>query len=132
MGIKEDGEIGEKAAAIDFKARGYRIWKPDGFTELNGNGFLFEAKYQAKYRYPPFDGHGLPPDQVDDYMNKYKRYGIRTLFTVLDKEDGYRYEQFLDILESGNPYTTAGSEVRRIYPLKDFIKLKSEWANDRP
>lgn len=85
-----------------------------------GRPFLCEAKSQEAFQSPPFDGHGLPVWQATRYEQVRLATRLRTLLVVYD--DHVRYSAWLDELEQGDHFDTAGTVKwpRRIYPLASF------------
>ena len=108
----------------------YQYLQPDAVV-VNRDGQLFfvEAKGQAVFKSPPFDGHGLPVAQALRYMFVHKAHGIRTQFIVWD--DTTCWWQWLDVLEDGQHHDTPGTikTPRRIYPLTSFIRADA-WHDE--
>jgi hypothetical protein len=103
-----------------LKGRGYSVFQADWIASRDDDDFIVEAKWQERFEAPPFDGHGLPPRQVVARLNFMRRRGIRTLFLVFDKATYEVFYEWLDVLDSGAQFETAGRNRRRIYPLTHF------------
>lgn len=84
-----------------------------------------EGKAQEYFARPPFDGHGLPVRQAENYQAVLAGGGPPTLLVVID--GGIVYHQFLHILERGRSFDTNGTEPRRIYPLDSFQRGLKGW-----
>lgn len=100
--------------------------QPDAIAIGKDGPFFIEAKGQDRFLAPPFDGHGMPVRQVENYMKLYKTTGMPTQFLVW--EDNVSFWQWLHVLESGESFDTAGTvkTPRRIYPLSAFNVWKPE------
>jgi hypothetical protein len=85
-----------------------------------GYPFMVEAKDQEHFEAPPFDGHGLPVWQAMRYEQVRLATRMRTVLTVY--EGDVRYKAWLDELEAGDHFDTAGTVKwpRRVYPLTGF------------
>jgi len=101
----------------------YTFLQPDALA-LNPDGklFLIEAKGQSLFVAPPFDGHGLPLDQLHRYRMIHAATGITTLLIVWDDEHVWR--QWIHKLEDGPHFDTKGTSTgkRRIYPVTSFVQ----------
>ena len=102
--------------------KGRRRFQPDAIGLNKGKYELYEVKNQERYRPPPFEGHGLPPQQIKNRLLFQQKTGIRVVFVVFDKETKEIFYQYFDNLEKGNHFDTRGKEPRRIYPLTSFKK----------
>lgn len=122
MGITEQGILGEQMAFQFCFSRGLKCLQSDLLYEnRDGEYVMLEVKHQEPFKAPPFDGHGLPPQQVQKRLDIFKKHGIRCVFVVFDKEEHAIYYQWLDTLDAGKKAPTpTGSRV--IYPLEAFIK----------
>lgn len=89
-------------------------------VDVHGRPFLIETKGQDYFTAPPFDGHGLPLDQLRRYEEIRAASGLRTLFMVWDQLG--LCLQWLDVLEGGQHHDLPGTikTPRRIYPLTSF------------
>ena len=104
-----------------LKAHGYDIFQADWIaTDGGGRYFVVEAKEQDRFVAPPFDGHGLPPWQVDARLKFQKVTGIPSLLLVFDKKTEDVFVQWLDVLDRGPSFDTSGDYPRRVYPLESF------------
>lgn len=90
------------------------------YYDREDNWYSIEVKYQEYFRHPPFDGHGLPPYQVETRLRLEKQKGITALFVVCDPTSGNIYMGKLRDLESGRKYITKSKDPRVIYPLENF------------
>jgi hypothetical protein len=84
-----------------------------------------EGKSQEHFESPPFDGHGLPVRQAENYHAVLHGGGPPTLLLVI--EGGIVYHQYLHVLERGRKFETNGVEPRRIYPLESFQRGIRGW-----
>lgn len=87
---------------------------------LYSAALFVEGKAQEHFERPPFDGHGLPVCQAENYQAVLAGGGPPTLLVVID--GGTVYHQYLHILERGRKFDTNGAEPRRVYPLESFTK----------
>ena len=126
MAINDDGAYGEQRAIEFFKARHMKCFQSDLMVKgTDGQYFVVEVKHQDKFVPPPFEGHGLPPYQVDARMAFHEATGIRCFFLVFDKDGEHIYGQWLDKLEDGEKAKTATGK-RTIYPIRRFLSFPSE------
>ena len=125
MSITEQGRDGEKQARLFLKRMGCsNIFPADCLIKLNSGWYVVEVKKKEKFKPPPFWGHGLDVRQIKARLGFYKETGIRCLFLVFDVE-GEIYWQWLDVLESGQKFTTRNTI--RIYPLENFHRIDLFW-----
>lgn len=122
MGITEQGIAGEQMLFKVLDNRGWEFFQPDAIGEKNGKFYVFEAKHQARYKAPPFDGHGLPRWQINRRLDFENRTGIGTILVVFDSETDEVFFSSLRALENGNHFDTNGGKPRRIYELSSFKK----------
>lgn len=122
MSVLAEGRVGETWARNWLKARGYEVFQPDWIASLpdGGGRFLVEVKYQERFLAPPFDGHGLPPWQVEARLRFERETDIPTMLLIRDKGTEEVFWQWLDLLENGQKFQTNGSSPRRVYPLESF------------
>lgn len=125
MGITEEGIKAERWF-LETAMLSVPVFQPDAITFEKGKYIINEVKHQSHYKTPPFDGHGLPPNQVSARMEFYFTTGIRCRLIVLEKDTNIVYYQWIDILENGESITTSGIKSRKIYPLKSFFKTTRE------
>jgi len=126
MGITEEGIKGEQQLFTFLRKKGFDFFQPDAIGLKDDDYYIFECKHQEHFKEPPFDGHGLPKWQVEARMKFQKRTKIKSVLVVFEKpydETKTMYYQLLENLENGEHIDTHGSKPRRIYPLKNFIKL---------
>lgn len=125
----EDGLIGEQKLHDLLKKFEFDHFQLDAIGEKNGVYYAFEAKHQARFEAPPFDGHGLPKWQVEHRLKFQEKTGIKTILVIFDKETEETFWQYLDILDKGEKEDTCGNSPRRIYPLESFntISVRSPY-----
>lgn len=105
-------------------------------VDKHGSFFMGEFKRQDVFEPPPFEGHGLPDSQRLRYLalREHALVSPRTLLWVNDREAGYDYFQWLDVLEQSEPepITTNGrvKTPRRVYPLTAFERLSNSIRMD--
>jgi hypothetical protein len=105
------------AGELDFLQPDAIVLPPDG------RAYMIEAKAQEYFRAPPFDGQGIALWQLEKIERARAATGLRTLFVVFD--DGVVYAAWLDELEAGDHFDTAGTikSPCRIYPLSSYRRL---------
>lgn len=123
MGIQEEGIAMEQWLLGYFRKTGRPVFQPDAISYEDGHYILNEVKNQEHFKAPPFDGHGLPPYQVEARILFWERTGIRCRFVVKEKGTKKVYWQWLDVLEGKEHYDTRGKSPRRVYPLKSFVSF---------
>ena len=104
--------------------------------KATGKYYLWEVKHKERFRAPPFDGHGLSPWQVRHRLDFYEKTGIRPILYVLDKETGDVFVQALDVLASGDNFTTKTGKMV-VFPIENFeviqygsgCQLVEDWQN---
>ena len=87
-----------------------------------GKYYLWEVKHQARFKAPPFDGHGLPLWQVKARLKFYQKTQIRPILYILDKETSEVFVQYLDVLFAGKIFLTR-NKGRVIFPIESFKRL---------
>jgi len=129
MSITIQGINGEQMARLVIKKWGIdELFQLDWMAKYKDKYICFEIKHKEWFTPPPCRGQGLDVRQVKARIKLYKETGIRCLFMVFPiPEDGYAYCQWLDILESGNPFTTRNRI--RIYDMSLFQKYKIKPKN---
>ena len=83
----------------------------------SGSPFFLEIKDQDHFEGPPFDGHGLPLEQVERYELLRERSGLRTRLVVW--EGRRQYSGWVDELERGRRFITP-EKARVVYPIGGF------------
>jgi hypothetical protein len=84
---------------------------------------IAEVKTQEKFLAPPFDGHGLPPYQLDRRMQLYKDTGIIPYLIINCLTDDCVYIETLENLLKGEYFETKGNKKRIIFNIDSFKKL---------
>ena len=123
MGITQEGIDGEQKLFKLLHDQGFNFFQSDAIGEKDNKFYVFEAKHQARFKPPPFEGHGLPRWQVDARLNFEKRTGIGTIFVVFDKETNEVFVVNLRVLNEKEFFDTHGDKPRRIYPIKNFKNI---------
>lgn len=128
MGLKEDGIEGERLLYQYLKnnTNVSFMFQADWIYEINGKMCIAEVKHQEYFKSPPFDGHGLPPYQVESRLKFQRDFGIRVVLYIFEKpydKTGLMYWQYLDVLDNGKKYITNGQNKRVIYPIESFMKV---------
>ena len=121
IGITEDGIKGEQKLFKWLKDKKRTFFQPDAISFEDGGWIINECKNQEHFKAPPFDGHGLPPSQVEMRIWFWELTNIRCRFIIFEKGTNDIYWQWLDVLEKGEYFDTT-TNVRRIYPLTAFNK----------
>lgn len=98
----------------------------DIVAEVNKKWYSFEIKNQEKFMAPPFDGHGLPPHQVNFRLKLSEYLGITPIFIVVDDPTEIIYYQSIEKLERNCNRFDSKTGDRVIYPLTDFKILDKE------
>lgn len=129
MGLTEKGIEGEKKVRKWLWSKGINSFQPDAISFEDNWHVLYEAKQQEvltkkKEGCPdmPFDGHGLPPNQVKNRIKFWEDTDIRCCFVVFEEGTNIVYWQWLDELEKGDSFITKGAKIRKVYPLTSFNK----------
>lgn len=81
--------------------------------------YLYEIKHQERFKGPPFDGHGLPPWQVEFRIKFVEDTGIIPFLVIVEKPSGIVFYQNLIVLHNGEQFVTKKGN-RVIYPLTSF------------
>ena len=68
MGMTEEGIEGERKLFKFLWKKGVDVFQPDAIGLNKGKYELYEVKNQERYRPPPFEGHGLPPQQIKNRL----------------------------------------------------------------
>ena len=122
MGVTEDGIKGEQKLFAFLKEKGVDFFQPDAIGLNKERYELYEVKHQARFKAPPFDGHGLPRWQIRARLSFQEKTGIRAVLVIFDKETQEIFYNYLDNLEKGEYLDTKGKNPRRIYKLDNFVK----------
>jgi len=143
MGITIDGIIGEQLLFRMLYQQNKDYFQLDAISFEENKTLAYEAKHQAVYtkeykgKVPaPYDGHGLPPSQVNKRMRLLEKHGIRTMFVVFEKpffDTKTIWWQYLDELEKieGGHFDTTGTRngPRRIYNIDNFERFEMSEEN---
>ncbi len=130
MSITAIGRQGEVLALRMLKGYPFYvdiIFQADWLIYYKNAWIVVEVKHKEMFtagRNIPFDGHGLPPYQVEARNAFYRDTGIPCLLLVIDKGVGdprYVYFQFLHKLEKGRWKDTSINPCR-IYDIQSFEK----------
>jgi len=114
-----DGEKVLRDYLVSIKANFGQV---DIISKINNKWYLFEVKHQEKFKAPPFDGHGLPPWQVNFRIKIFEELGIVPILFVVDKDTNVCYYQSIVKLDKGKKFITKTGK-RIIYPLTNFEVL---------
>ena len=115
-----EGMEGEKHCREYLKSKKHKFFQADLISICPaGKYYLWEVKHQARFKAPPFDGHGLPMWQVQARLKFYNDTGIRPILYVLDKETNEVFVQFIDVLFAGQRFSTR-NKSRVIFPIESF------------
>ena len=125
--LKEQlGKMGERIVLKYLEKRkkdkNIQIILPDLLIVIDQKIIVIEVKVKDRYKPPPFEGHGLPINQVKKYMSLYKKWGIRTFLIVIEPNTGMVWGQYLDVLEKSKTYITPIERIV-VYPLKKFRRI---------
>lgn len=120
------GGSGEAWARELLKRWGCKVFQVDWMVlHPAGHYLLVEVKEQERFLAPPFDGHGLPPWQIETRLAFQYMTGVRAMLMVREPS-GRAFWQWLDVLAGGKHYDTNGASPRRIFPLEMFEILCSQ------
>jgi hypothetical protein len=95
----------------------------DLIAKIEDKWYLFEVKHQDRFTAPPFDGHGLPPWQINFRLKIQQELGIIPVLFVVDKETGVIYYESIDKLNRGQKFITK-TGARVVFPLDSFKTLQ--------
>ena len=127
-----EGKGGEKTIRKVLKKLGFTIRQIDWMAEKDGVYLSNEVKHQERWlkndpKYPnvdgKFDGHGLPPNQVNFDIKMNKILGITPVLWVCDKTTHDIYYNSMVKLNSGDKYVT-NRNPRVIFPINAFKVLE--------
>lgn len=142
MAMQAEGIWGERVAHALMKVLKYKHFQSDLITQgitLPGNRkiedwILLEVKFQEYFQRGnncAFDGHGLPPYQVQTRLKFSSDMNIDIYLLIFEKNEikmgDYIWIQSLRELNSKEYYDTEGEKKRRIYPLRNFLFYKKGW-----
>lgn len=120
MAIDEQGRAGERLIMDWLIEKGTKEkFQPDCMFKWRDKWICAEVKNQQMFKAPPFDGHGLPPYQVERRLQFQRETGIRVLLFVHEEGTDTVYYQWLDLLDRGKKALTQTGK-RVIYPLSAF------------
>lgn len=137
------GNEGENKAVGILKDFGFILSRPDysgyrntsglfyGEDILEGEDIEFEIKTKAEpFQPPPFKGHGTDIYQIKKRINRYKKYGFKQFFLVI-QPDGKIYGQWLHKLEALSKDIKFDTRKKiRIYPLNKFHEIPNIFGKD--
>lgn len=120
----EMGRIGEKIIRDYLEKKHYHYFQVDMMVKINDKWHVLEVKHQDMFEKPPFDGHGLPPWQIEARLKFQEETDIRAVLFIVDKTTSVIYWQFMDVLISGEQFQTHGLKPRIIFPLDNYNILE--------
>ena len=134
--LEKLGNEGETKAVGILKDFGFILSRPDysgyrktpglfyGENILEEEDIEFEIKTKAEpFQPPPFKGHGTDIRQINKRMRRYKKYGFKQFFLVV-QPDGKIYGQWLHKLEELSKDIKFDTRNGiRIYPLDYFHEI---------
>ena len=120
------GFVGENIVRTKLEEAKIKYSQIDVLFEFKNQFYIGEIKTQERYLAPPFDGHGLPPNQAKLRMDFYNKTGIIPLLIILDLDDLNIYQAPLPDLMETNYYITKGKKRRIIFNLEYFKKTPSD------
>jgi len=102
------------------------------FDKKTNKIYMFEVKYQERFKAPPFDGHGLPPYQFDFRLKIANLTGMIPFFIIIEPEIDLKGEQLmfyknmniLNSLSNDRKFITGGEKKRLIFNIDSFDKMK--------
>lgn len=121
--IAEIGFIGERKIRDLLTSRRIKYFQADIIFEEKGLWYLGEIKCQEPFKAPPFDGHGLPPWQVEARIRFCEQKQIIPVLFVVDTLSNLIYYQDLRKLHNGTKFISHTGK-RVIYPLESFKYLE--------
>jgi len=122
MGITLEGIEGEQKLFEFLRSKNVDFFQADAIGFNKDKYEIYEVKHQERFRPPPFEGHGLPPNQIKKRLEFQRKTGMRCVLVIFDKETQEIFYNYLDNLEKGELIDTHGKKPRRIYKLSCFIK----------
>ena len=125
MGVTEQGIEGEQFLFKLLKSKGLSFFQPDAIGFKDNKYYLFEVKHQARFKAPPFDGHGLPIWQIKARLDFQDKTTIICVLVIWDSETNEIFYNRLDALEKGKYIDTHGLKPRRVYELTNFKMVKN-------
>lgn len=120
MARREDGLIGERLLFDWLLSKNIEFFQMDAISFYKGKHYGYEVKFLERFVPPPFEGHGLPPQQIAKRLRYQEESGTRAIFIVFEKNSDKVFYQFLDVLEKGEYINTQGKKPRRVYNLASF------------
>jgi len=121
------GKLGEEAILEYLKTKkkekSFKIFRPDFIVKRKGYPpVIVEIKTQERFYPPPFEGHGLPIHQVENYMLLYKEEKIKCILFIIEPDTGIVFGEYLHKLEEGEKFITQNRR-RVVYPLRNFKRF---------
>ena len=122
--IYKIGYSGEKIIRQLLKDKNIKLFMQIDLLFCKDNiWYSAEIKRQESYKPPPFEGHGLPPYQIEQRVQLYKDKNIIPMLFIIDKENNKIFYQNIIKLEKGEKiYTKTKSRV--IYPINNFESME--------
>ena len=127
------GFEGEKIIRQWLKINGHSFGQLDivSINELTNTVYLWEVKYQERFKAPPFDGHGLPPWQVDFRLKLSKMTNMIPILAIIEpnidttgcKQMFIQRLDFLNNLPNEKKITTKNGN-RIVFHIDEFINYK--------
>ncbi|MEE9510408.1 MAG: hypothetical protein V3V81_07940 [Candidatus Bathyarchaeia archaeon] len=138
------GNDGETKAVGILKDFGFILSRPDysGYRMISGlfygenileeEDVEFEIKAKAEpFMPPPFKGHGTDIRQINKRMRRYKKYGFKQFFLVI-QPDGKIYGQWLHKLEAVSKDKKFDTRNNiRIYSLSCFCEIPDIFGKEK-
>ena len=117
------GHEGEDRVRSFLKKKGIRYMQADLLFKYKDNWYLGEVKCQKKYTNwsTGFEGHGLPPWQIQHRIKLYEDTGIIPYLFVVCQTDNVLYHESLLKLNKTDYFSTTKTP-RTIFNIKDFKK----------
>lgn len=128
----KQGFEGEIIVREMLLSKGHKIGQIDLISvDKNGKAYLYEIKHQERFKAPPFDGHGLPPNQIKFRIEFAKTAKITPVLVIIEPEidifgKKMVFIQDMNVLnnlpQSQKLITKNGKRI--IYQLEAFIKYE--------
>jgi len=80
------GFAGEGILRSILSEKGHQFGQIDlmSICPKSGKTYFYEVKHQERFKGPPFDGHGLPPWQVDFRLKIAKAHNITPVLFIVE------------------------------------------------
>lgn len=127
------GFEGEKIIRQWLKINGHSFGQLDivSIDEVTNTVYLWEVKHQERFKAPPFDGHGLPPWQIDFRLKLSKMTNMIPVLAVIEpnidatgcKQIFIQRLDFLYNLPNEKKFTTKNRN-RIVFHIDEFKKYK--------